>query len=194
MILVALVLVWGLQESRFYFPKRVRPPKGVTPVTVEMETTSYCHCRRCCSYKWMLFVPYQKRGAFKYRIKHVGITSSGAMTRPGSIAADTSIYPYGTVMYVPGYGYGRVEDTGGAIKGHHIDLYRPSHWFARQWGVRTKKVKIWLPDRPVAEPEIEAEPSAAETNEVAEPVESAPKLINFPQEESGKVAGHSKEG
>ena len=67
------------------------------------------------------------------------------MVRPGTIAADTSIYPYGTVMHIPGYGYGRVEDTGGAVKGQHIDLYRPNHWFARRWGVQKKKVKVWLP-------------------------------------------------
>lgn len=67
------------------------------------------------------------------------------MVRPGTIAADTSIYPYGTVMHIPGYGYGRVEDTGGAVKGHHIDLYRPNHWFAKQWGAQAKKVKVWLP-------------------------------------------------
>ena len=48
-------------------------------------------------------------------------------------------------MYIPGYGYGQVEDTGGAIKGQHIDLYRPNHWYARHWGVRSKKVKVWLP-------------------------------------------------
>jgi 3D (Asp-Asp-Asp) domain-containing protein len=66
------------------------------------------------------------------------------MVRPGSIAADLSIYPYGTIMHIPGYGYGRVEDTGGAIKGQHIDLYRPAHWFARAWGVQDLKVKIWL--------------------------------------------------
>ena len=81
------------------------------------------------------------------------------MVRPGTIAADPSIYPYGTVMHVPGYGYGRVEDTGGAIKGKHIDLYRPNHWFARLWGVRTKKVKVWLPPQqvPVKMEEDEAE-------------------------------------
>ena len=145
--LAVIGLVWLVQESRFYFPKRIHPPKGVTPVTVEMKTTSYCHCRRCCSYRWMLFIPYQKTGAFSFRLKHVGITSSGAMVRPGTLAADTSIYPYGTIMHIPGYGYGRVEDTGGAIKGRHIDLYRPNHWFAHLWGVRTKKVQVWLPPK-----------------------------------------------
>lgn len=147
MLLIALVCIWFIAEGRFYFPKWVRPPKGIQPIEVQMETTAYCHCRRCCSYKWLLVIPYQKTGKFSMRLKHVGITSSGAMVRPGSIAADTSIYPYGTVMYIPGYGYGIVEDTGGAIKGPHIDLYRPNHWFARQWGVKSKTVKVWLPPK-----------------------------------------------
>ena len=151
------LLAWLVFEGRFYIPKHIRPPAGIAPTVASMKTTSYCHCRRCCSYKWMLFVPYQKTGMFSYRLKNVGVTSSGAMARPGTIAADTSIYPYGTIMHIPGYGYGRVEDTGGAIKGQHIDLYRPSHWFARHWGVRSKKVKVWLP--PKVELEKPAEPA-----------------------------------
>jgi len=144
-ILIVLVLSWMVFEGRFYLPKFIRPPKGIQPVEVMMKTTSYCHCRRCCSYKWFLFFPYQKTGFASFRFKQVGITSSGTMARPGTIAADTSIYPHGTVMHIPGYGYGRVEDTGGAVKGQHIDLYRPNHWSARRWGVQSKKVKVWLP-------------------------------------------------
>jgi 3D (Asp-Asp-Asp) domain-containing protein len=144
-VLIFVGLVWLAQESRFYIPKWIRPPKDTSPVVVELKTTSYCHCRRCCRYMWLLFLPYQKTGMFDYRFKQVGITSSGTMARPGTIAADTSIYPFGTIMYIPGYGYGRVEDTGGAVNGRHIDLYRPNHWFARQWGVQSKRVKIWLP-------------------------------------------------
>ena len=146
---IALVLAvgWLIQEGRFYIPKWIRPPKGIQPIEVTLKTTSYCHCRRCCSYKWVLFVPYQKVGFFNYRLKHVGVTASGTLARPGTIAADTTLYPYGTIMHIPGYGYARVEDVGGAIKGQHIDLYRPNHWFARQWGVRPKKVKVWLPPK-----------------------------------------------
>ncbi|VGO16098.1 Cell wall-binding protein YocH [Pontiella desulfatans] len=146
-ILLVGVAVWFVLEGRFYFPKYIRPPGDAEPVVVELDTTSYCHCRKCCSYKWLAFIPYQKTGTFSGRIKKIGVTSSGATVRPGSIAADISIYPYGTIMHVPGYGYGRVEDTGGAIKGRHIDLYRPNHWFARSWGVKKLKVKVWLPPK-----------------------------------------------
>lgn len=147
-ILLAMICIWFVAEGRFCFPRLIRPPAGVQPIEVRMQTTSYCHCRRCCSYKWFLLFPYQKSGRFSFRMKHVGKTSSGAMVRPGTLAADTTIYPYGTVMYIPGYGYGIVEDTGGAIKNQHIDLYRPNHWFARQWGLKTKTVKVWLPSAP----------------------------------------------
>lgn len=143
--------LWLVQESRFYFPKTIRPPKGASSKMVKMKTTSYCHCQRCCSYRWFFIVPYQKTGMVSFGLKHVGITSSGTMARPGTIAADTSLYPYGTIMYIPGYGYGRVEDTGGKIKGQHIDLYRPNHWFARSWGTRTKRIRVWLPKTCVPE-------------------------------------------
>lgn len=55
-----------------------------------------------------------------------GITYSGVEVRRdlySTIAADPDVYPIGTVMYIPGYGYGVVADTGSAIKGNKIDLY-----------------------------------------------------------------------
>jgi len=64
----------------------------------------------------------------------------------GTIAADTKFYPFGTEMYVPGYGWGVVEDRGGAIKGpNRIDLYFDSHDSALQWGRRKVSVEIYMP-------------------------------------------------
>ena len=48
-----------------------------------------------------------------------------------SIAVDPKVIPLGSRVYVPAYrsdGYGGwfiAQDTGGAINGHHIDVYRP---------------------------------------------------------------------
>ncbi|WP_338033222.1 3D domain-containing protein [Desulfobulbus alkaliphilus] len=65
------------------------------------------------------------------------------LPRDGTIAADTAYYPFGTRMYVPGYGWGRVEDRGGAIKGRdRIDLYFSSHTEALQWGRQELRVRI----------------------------------------------------
>jgi 3D (Asp-Asp-Asp) domain-containing protein len=146
-LFLVLLFIGMLNTIPFYIPRSIRPPENGVPITVEMKTTSYCHCGRCCSYKRFLFIPYQKTGTFSFRFKHVGRTASGTTTRPGTLAADTSRYPLGTIMYIPGYGYGRVEDTGGAIKGNHIDLYRSNHLLARHWGVRTEKVTVWLPPK-----------------------------------------------
>ena len=77
--------------------------------------------------------------------KKVGVTASGAKAKPGTIAADTSRYPFGTLMYVPGYGYGTVEDRGGAIQGDHIDVFFKSHREALQWGRVQREVYVWLP-------------------------------------------------
>ncbi len=64
----------------------------------------------------------------------------------GTIAADTDYYPFGTRIYVPGYGWGTVEDRGGAIKGpSRIDLFFSSHGRALQWGRRKVRVTIEYP-------------------------------------------------
>ncbi len=64
----------------------------------------------------------------------------------GTIAADTRYYPFGTEMYVPGYGWGIVEDRGGAIKGpNHIDLYFHSHSDPLDWGRKKVLVHIYKP-------------------------------------------------
>ena len=61
----------------------------------------------------------------------------------GTIAADTKYYPFGTRMYVPGWGWGVVIDRGGAIKGpDRIDLYFESHQDALNWGRRRVEVTI----------------------------------------------------
>lgn len=65
----------------------------------------------------------------------------------GTIAADTRYYPFGTRLYVPGYGYGVVEDRGSAIKGpRRLDLFYRDHDEALEWG--RKQVDVRILDRP----------------------------------------------
>jgi uncharacterized protein YabE (DUF348 family) len=54
-----------------------------------------------------------------------GITSTGVPVTKGVVAVDPSVIPYGTRMYIPGYGFGVAADTGGAIVGNIIDLGFP---------------------------------------------------------------------
>ncbi|HMO50459.1 MAG TPA: 3D domain-containing protein [Kiritimatiellia bacterium] len=124
----------------------VRPPSGAKPSMYRLEVTGYCPCEICCGWTRTWYgKPVIAYGPNKGKPKAVGITASGAKARRGTIAADTSIFPFGTVMYVPGYGYGVVEDRGGAIKGYKIDLYFSSHQTAREWGRVRREVKVWLP-------------------------------------------------
>ncbi|WP_432821513.1 3D domain-containing protein [Trichloromonas sp.] len=56
----------------------------------------------------------------------------------GTIAADWKYYDPGTRIYLPGYGWGRVEDKGSAIQGENrLDLFFYSHRRALEWGRRT---------------------------------------------------------
>lgn len=69
-----------------------------------------------------------------------------ALPKKGTIAADTSHYPFGTRMYIQGYGWGVVEDRGSAIKGaNRIDIFMNSHSEALEWGRQTVAVRIEPP-------------------------------------------------
>jgi 3D (Asp-Asp-Asp) domain-containing protein len=80
-----------------------------------------------------------------------GITYSGVKVKRdplgySTIAADLHVFPLGTVLYIPGYGYGVVADIGSAIKGKKIDLYYDSiHDVYKQWG--KKKVNVYIVKR-----------------------------------------------
>ena len=137
---VMAVLVSGCATTRFV------PPRSVKPFDRTMTVTGYCKCKKCCNWKrnWLLR-PVIASGSAKGQKKKVGVTACGTKAKPGTIAADTAKYPFGTIMYVRGYGYGRVEDRGGAIKGEHIDLFFKSHEKALQWGRQEMPVRVWLP-------------------------------------------------
>lgn len=109
-----------------------------------MTVTAYCDCQKCCGWKRTWYgKPVYAYGANKGKRKRVGVTASGANAKVGTLAADTSRYPFGTMMYVPGYGYGRVEDRGSAIKGDHIDLFFKTHKEALEWGRQQRQVRVW---------------------------------------------------
>ena len=126
----------------------IRPVKGrfQAPRQIRMNVTGYCNCQACCSWHYNWYGrPTHASGPAKGRRKAVGRTASGARARLGTVAADPARYPMGTIVFVPGYGYGRVEDTGGAIKGEALDLWFPSHGRADAWGRQSLTVHVWLP-------------------------------------------------
>ncbi|MCK5540376.1 MAG: 3D domain-containing protein [Deltaproteobacteria bacterium] len=138
------------------------------------ETTGYCGCGKCCGWergswkalKLNVWSRYNTTGKNRGE-KYSGLTASGTAPREpnpglflrpwyllspwlwfphdGTLAADTRHYPFGTRFYIPGYGYGTVEDRGSAIKGKaRFDLYFKSHNQALKWG--RKKLDIYRVD------------------------------------------------
>jgi 3D (Asp-Asp-Asp) domain-containing protein len=62
-------------------------------------------------------------------------TATGATLQKGIAAIDPTIIPYGTQMYIPGYGVAVAADTGGGVKGRLIDLGYSDHDYVswHQW-------------------------------------------------------------
>lgn len=90
-----------------------------------------------------------------------GITYSGVKVKRdlySTIAADLNVFPIGTILFIPDYGYGVVADKGGAIKGNKIDLYYETvHDVYNKWGKKTLDVYvIKMGDGKISEEEIAA--------------------------------------
>lgn len=73
-----------------------------------------------------------------------GITSSGAKVQPGvTVAADTSILPYGTVVYIEGVGLRVVQDTGSTVVGNKLDVAVSTHAEALSWSGWGSR-RVWI--------------------------------------------------
>ncbi|MFC3886709.1 3D domain-containing protein [Bacillus songklensis] len=75
-----------------------------------------------------------------------GITYSGVKVKRdlySTIAADLNVFPIGTILFIPGYGYGVVADKGGAIRGNRLDLYyKTVEDVYHSWGKKTLSVYV----------------------------------------------------
>ena len=132
-VMIALFgyVIWNCGYTQGYINKEIPPSNEINSKTIVFadeekplhsigyyEATAYCPCVKCCG-------------------KTDGITASGTQATAGrTIAADTSILPFGTEVYFNGNKY-TVEDRGGAINGKKIDVYFDTHQeavnFGRQW-------------------------------------------------------------
>jgi 3D (Asp-Asp-Asp) domain-containing protein len=101
-------------------------------------------------FAWQARTPAKRRPTIRYFIATAyateGTGASGKWSRPGAVAADRSVLPLNSKIRV--YGAGKysgdytVEDTGGKVDGHHIDLYMPSIAEAKKFGRQRVKVVV----------------------------------------------------
>ncbi|WP_159882617.1 3D domain-containing protein [Paenibacillus puerhi] len=103
-------------------------------VAVEVTATGYYAGRESTG---------KNPGHPEYGVTFSGLKVSRDYGSLSTIAADPNVFPLGTVLYIPGYGYGVVADTGGAIKGNRIDLYfETKDQVYKEWGKKTLKVFV----------------------------------------------------
>lgn len=102
-------------------------PRGTRPTTQQMLVTGYDN--------------YFESTGKNPGDPGFGLTASGSVAGPGTVAAPRT-FPFGTQMFIPGYGPGVVLDRGGAIQNAHIDLWFPTVQQARNWGAQHLTVTI----------------------------------------------------
>lgn len=108
--------------------------EGGTVMTV--TATAYCPCMKCCGI-WSEEHPDREGTGYQQ------LTSSGAAPIEGrTIATDPSVIPTGSHVLINGHMY-VAEDTGGAIKGDHIDIFFDTHQEALGWGRQTLEVTVF---------------------------------------------------
>jgi 3D (Asp-Asp-Asp) domain-containing protein len=56
------------------------------------------------------------------------------------VAVDPAVIPLGTHLFIPGVGPRIAADTGGAIRGHRLDVWEDSNQACVQFGVQTVEV------------------------------------------------------
>lgn len=85
---------------------------------VTIETTAYCSCGICCDWKYnLLRQPVHSKGRHAGKPKAVGITASGTKAKPGTLAADTRYYPFGTVFISPATATALLKTAAATSKG-----------------------------------------------------------------------------
>lgn len=85
----------------------------------------------------------KKPGHPQYGITYSGVKVKRDRNTLSTIAADPDVFPIGSILYVPGYGYGIVADIGSAIKGQKIDLYfSTTKQVFKEWGKKDVEVQV----------------------------------------------------
>jgi 3D (Asp-Asp-Asp) domain-containing protein len=96
-----------------------------------------------------------------------GRTATGLPAGYGLVAVDPRVIPFGTVLYIEGYGMAIAADKGRAIRGHKIDLCYATRQQAMQFGRR--KVRVYIlraaPAAPPPKPPEDAEDAPENADE-----------------------------
>jgi len=99
------------------------PPELKGAQSQLFRVTFYCACMECCG-------------------KTNAITASGEKAIAGTTVAASSSIPFGTRIWIAGYGERIVQDRGGAIGLNRLDIYVNTHEEALSHGSRM--LEVWF--------------------------------------------------
>ena len=70
-----------------------------------------------------------------------GLTATGIPVTPGVVAVDPEVIPLGSTVIIDGQAY-LAADTGGAVRGNHVDIAVATHQEAEDLGTTT--ADVWV--------------------------------------------------
>ncbi len=105
-------------------------PGSIWASVRSVVATGYCPCPECC-------------GDNSPAAGGHGLTASGKRPHPGvTVAADWSVFPVGTRLFIQDIGHRVVQDRGQRIVGPRIDIFFRSHDEAVAFGRRQVRVRV----------------------------------------------------
>jgi 3D (Asp-Asp-Asp) domain-containing protein len=151
---LALVRVrrWGGREmSRVDADVRlVREPRTevrVVGTAAEENPVSAPRLTRAVRAREMLATAYDP-GPADNGFENAGTTRLGWRARRGIVAVDPAVIPLRSLLWVPGYGLAWAGDTGGRIRGDHVDLCFNRTEDVAAWGRRRVRIYVLEGVRP----------------------------------------------
>ena len=98
---------------------------------VVMLLTAFCPCREICT----------KGNGLP--VGHRPLTRAGTTPVQGhAVACDPRVLPLGSIVEIEGLGERQCHDTGGAIRGLHLDVFFDQHAEARRFGRQRRRVRV----------------------------------------------------
>ena len=131
--------------------KSIKLNENITTIKEELEASKTTISNlKSDEYEFIYIGDYKLTHYCTEKRKHIcgtgaGITATGTQVTSGrTIAVDPTVIPYGTEVYIEGYGWRVAEDCGGAVDGKHIDIAVETHTQALSMGTTTGGVWILI--------------------------------------------------